>query len=486
MKKQNKYFIAGVNRFSMGKTNFVLSLLLALILLFAHSGLKAQSLPELPLDFESSSANYTFTDFDGGLATKIPNPHIAGINTSANVGQMIKGPGQVWGGSWIQLAGPIDFSVNKTFKVKVYMPRAGAKLLLKVENEANNSIFFEKEATGTIANTWEELTFDYSSIDISKQYHRLIFIFDLGTVGNGSAEFTYLFDDVKLVSAPPPPPDTTQMKLPVTFETPWVNYGLVGFGGAENSTIVIDPTLSTNHVGKVVRSAGSETWAGTTITTVIGPSQPGFSEKVPFTEAEKRMNVRVWSPDAGITVRLKAEDYQDPTKSVETDAVTTIANGWETLTFNFGNQATGTAVINLSYYYNKVSIFFNFGVPGATAGEKTYYFDDVYFGAPATSINDNKSTPEEYSLFQNYPNPFNPGTTISYSLPFESNVKLTVYNSLGEVVKELVNNTVDAGFSEVRFDAAGLSSGIYFYSLDATSIDGRSSYKSMNKMILLK
>jgi hypothetical protein len=91
------------------------------------------------------------------------------------------------------------------------------------------------------------------------------------------------------------------------------------------------------------------------------------------------MTVRVWSPDAGIQVRLKVEDAADPTKSVETEATVTTAAGWQTLTFNFANQAPGTAALNLAYTYNKVSIFFNFGVTGAVAGAKTYYFDDVAF-----------------------------------------------------------------------------------------------------------
>ena len=92
------------------------------------------------------------------------------------------------------------------------------------------------------------------------------------------------------------------------------------------------------------------------------------------------MTVRVWSPDAGIQVRLKVEDHLDPTKSVETEATTTVAGDWETLTFDFANEAPGTAEINYGYNYDKASIFFNFGVTGAIAGEKTYYFDDVMFG----------------------------------------------------------------------------------------------------------
>ena len=79
------------------------------------------------------------------------------------------------------------------------MPRVGAKLLLKVENASNPGISFEKEVTGTVANAWEELTFDYSAINVSNQYQNLVFIFDFGTMGTGTADFTYLFDDIKLV-----------------------------------------------------------------------------------------------------------------------------------------------------------------------------------------------------------------------------------------------------------------------------------------------
>ena len=77
-----------------------------------------------------------------------------------------------------------------------------------------------------------------------------------------------------------------------------------------------------------------------------------------------------------------------------------------------------------------------------------------------------------YELFNNYPNPFNPSTTIPYSLPSRSQVTLTVFNTLGQQVAQLVNGEVDAGFHEVRFDGAGLSSGVYFYRLQAGTYVG--------------
>ncbi len=346
----------------------------------ASGGGGTSTLPILPLDFESSTLNYAFTDFAGGATTKIANPQISGINTSANVAKMIKSVGELYGGSFISLASPIDFSVNKTFKVKVFSPRVGAKLLLKVENNSDASINFEKEATSTVANAWEDLTFDYSAISTTNSYQKLIFIFDLGTMGNGTSNFTWLFDDVRLTTSGGGG-TLSQMNIPVTFDDITVNYGLVGFGGAEQSTIVTDPTLATNKVAKVIKTATAELWAGTSITALAGTVQTSFANAIPFVAGSTKMNIRVWSPHANIPVRLKVEDKNDPTKSCETEAIVTTANGWQTLEFNFANQVAGTAAMNFTFSYNKASIFFNFGTTGATAGERIYYFDDVKFGA---------------------------------------------------------------------------------------------------------
>ena len=172
----------------------------------------------------------------------------------------------------------------------------------------------------------------------------------------------------------------TQMSLPVSFDSTSVGYGLVGFGGAEDSSIVVDPTNVANKVGKVVRAANAETYAGTTVTaTNAAGAQLGFAPKIPFNVTDTRLSVRVWSPDAGIPVRLKVEDSADPTKSVETEATVTTAAGWQTLTFNFANQAAGTSALNVAYNYNKPTIFFDFGRAKASAVQKTYYFDDLTF-----------------------------------------------------------------------------------------------------------
>ncbi len=97
----------------------------------------------------------------------------------------------------------------------------------------------------------------------------------------------------------------------------------------------------------------------------------------------------------------------------------------------------------------------------------------------------NVDAPATYQLTQNYPNPFNPTTQISFAIPVDAGVKITIYNSLGQEVTRLVNNDFTAGNHDVNFNAANLSSGLYFYVLQANGVDG-SSFTSTKKMMLLK
>jgi predicted phosphodiesterase len=95
-------------------------------------------------------------------------------------------------------------------------------------------------------------------------------------------------------------------------------------------------------------------------------------------------------------------------------------------------------------------------------------------------------TPQAYFLGQNYPNPFNPTTTINYSLPWDSYVKLTIYNALGKMVKELVNGAQADGNFSLGMSANDLPSGIYFYTLQARSLESNENFLRTNKMVLIK
>jgi hypothetical protein len=86
---------------------------------------------------------------------------------------------------------------------------------------------------------------------------------------------------------------------------------------------------------------------------------------------------------------------------------------------------------------------------------------------PLTSVEDSRVEALEFSLAQNYPNPFNPSTTIKFELQKSSQVTLSVFDVLGREVSVLVNERRDAGVHEVKLDASSLSSGVYFYRLQA-------------------
>jgi len=105
-----------------------------------------------------------------------------------------------------------------------------------------------------------------------------------------------------------------------------------------------------------------------------------------------------------------------------------------------------------------------------------------YIPTPLTDVNeqDIQLLPTAFSLSQNYPNPFNPATTIKYDLPENSNVELKVYDVLGNEVANLFTGYQNAGSYSVNFRADKLSSGVYFYRIDAGS------FSQTKKFILMK
>ena len=127
----------------------------------------------------------------------------------------------------------------------------------------------------------------------------------------------------------------------------------------------------------------------------------------------------------------------------------------------------------------------------------TYYYNDYASGAPEVKAihpemaamivpgNGSDALPTSYGLLQNSPNPFNPTTTIRYALPEASDVKISVFNILGQNVRDLVNSHLEAGTHEVVWDGKSSSgdqvaSGIYFYKISANN------FTDTKKMVLLK
>jgi len=141
--------------------------------------------------------------------------------------------------------------------------------------------------------------------------------------------------------------------------------------------------------------------------------------------------------------------------------------GYGTTTEPRSYSYTDNTVVSGVYYYRLKQIDL----------DGSYSYSDV--------VSADIGFPIEYELGQNYPNPFNPSTTIEFSVPVEANVTIGVYNLVGELVSEIITGDYPAGVHNVDFNAVDLTSGIYFYRIDAVGVDG-SNYSNVMKMTLLK
>jgi hypothetical protein len=347
---------------------------------------------KLPINFDSTNVNYTMTDFGGTTSSVVADP----TNAANKVGKVIKSnTAETWAGTTCGtpsgLAEAIPFTTtNSKVSMMVYSPDSGIAIRLKAEDPGDPTKSVETEARTTVANSWHELEFNFANqaagtaqINYSYSYRMLSVFFNFGVTGATAGTKTYHFDNVRYAGAAAPV--VSQVKLPITFDSSNVNYSMVDFGG-NMSSVVVDPNNVANKVAKVIKANTAETWAGTTMSTTAG-----LAEIIPFSASATKIRVRIFSPDTGITVKLKAEVPTDNTKSVETDTKTTVANSWQVIEFDFSKQSAGTAAINYAFQYKMLSIFFNFGVAGSTAGNKTYYFDDVMMATtlppPPTKVN---------------------------------------------------------------------------------------------------
>jgi len=131
---------------------------------------------------------------------------------------------------------------------------------------------------------------------------------------------------------------------------------------------------------------------------------------------------------------------------------------------------------------DKVS--FNILQGAGELGGGTIYIDDIKFVIPIieTDIRQERAEilPAEFCLMPNYPNPFNNSTILNYTLPKDCDVKLILYDVLGRRIRTLVHESQNAGAHNIRLDATGLASGVYYYQLSV----GNS--KQTRKMLLLR
>lgn len=157
---------------------------------------------------------------------------------------------------------------------------------------------------------------------------------------------------------------------------------------------------------------------------------------------------------------------------VSTDSLFASTNFDTTISHSNITVPNGKLFANTKYYWRVMAT----GSGGSSNWSAVWNFRTMVTGITGNGT----GIPAEYKLYNNYPNPFNPATKISYDLPEGSNVKLAVYDILGKEVATLINEFKTAGNYTIQFNAEGLTSGVYFYSIEAQG------FKDIKRMVIVK
>lgn len=392
------------------------------LLLFIFTASLGFAQISLPVDFESSVTTSDFTDFDGGVATVIANPQSNGINTSATVAQIVRNGGTVWAGSKITFSNTFDFRSQGAISMKVYTDApAGTQVKLKLEGGLGE---FISDAVTKTSGAWETLVWDFSTAPLDKS--DLVFMFDFGFLGDGTATSTFLFDDIEQVAARPP------VDLDIDFEqSSTITSDFTNFDGGV-ATVIPNPQSSgrntSSTVGQIVRNGG-QVWAGSKLILAqnLDFSSLGYISVDVFT-----------TKPIGTMMQIKIEGSATP---VELAIPTTTTNEWETMLFDF----RGT-----SNKFNTVVFMFDIGNLGDGSPSSTFLFDNIkQTDGTSTSLLDPKES--KLSVF---PNPAQDAWYISSQQEVITSVSL--FNTLGVEVA-----SYKPELTSFRMDASSLAAGTY-------------------------
>ncbi len=344
----------------------------------------------LPVGFEQAAGSYTVTGFDGGSISVKANPQPNGINTSGNVAEIIKGPGETWAGSFLTLDSAIDFNQGKVFKVKAWssQPRT---LLLQLGNSTGapahpNQIEVEVNHPG--GSQWEELTFDFSAKDLAPFDSnggavRVVFIMDNGTNGGGGADWTMYIDDITQEVASTPTPDTN-ITLPVGFEQAAGSYTVTGFDGGSISVKANPQPNGINtsgNVAEIIKGPG-ETWAGSFLT---------LDSAIDFNQG-KVFKVKAWSSQPRTLLLQLGNSTGAPAhpNQIEVEVNHPGGSQWEELTFDF--SAKDLAPFDSNGGAVRVVFIMDNGTNGGGGADWTMYIDDITQEVASTPTPDTNIT----------------------------------------------------------------------------------------------
>ena len=442
-----------------------LTFLFALLFMILMSGrVMAQN---NPVDFESGGfgANWTWAVFENDTNPPleiIPNPDQSGINTSATVAKFTAlQTGNPWAGTECMHGDIGTFTLDNTnciVKIMVWktvISDVGIKFALP-----NGAALPEKKVANTLTNQWEELTFDFSDRigdpntigqdqiiifpDFDARTQENIIYFDNITFSAGTP--------VAEPTVPAPTPTLPANEVISIFSNaytplPGVNLNPNWGQATAVSFVVIQ--------GDTVMKYGGLDYQGTELNQNLNLDSAGM----------QYVHIDFWTPNS---TDLKFFLISPVTNQ---DSVVLVPPGT--------TEEWISVDIPLSDFEPNVDLTKVFQM--MFTGNGTIYLDNIYFSTMPSDVKEIKnSLPSDYNLEQNYPNPFNPTTNIRFGLTEANQVKLIVYNALGQEIVTLVNGFMNAGTYEVNFDAKSLPTGTYFYSITAGN------FNSVKKMLLIK
>jgi hypothetical protein len=304
------------------------------------------------------------TPFDvgaNGSLSVVPNPDPSGIDTSAYVGQMVRGmDGQPWAGWFATIPTPVDVTANKYVHVKVWKPRI-SPVVFKYEREGANSGDVFSMSPQTQISQWEELVFDMSVV--SGEYVKIVLIPDFETPLTLTEDITLYFDDLYVNN------DPTVGSEPVAiledFEI--IELNRLTAGNAEDlSTFTLvanpdkSPLNSSEYVIEYLRDKDAPVWAG--FWSNVGES----TDSVDVTE-NKYVHIKVWKPRVSV-LRFKLE--AEPARTLEVPSISpqTKTEEWEDIVFDFST---------LTGKYPIIAFIADLEDPLTLTEDITLYFDDI-------------------------------------------------------------------------------------------------------------
>jgi hypothetical protein len=397
------------------------------------SGPTAPQPTTLPIDFESDIVNTDFLNYNGSIASVVSNPQLDANNSSATVCQIVKDGGSYWGSSKIFLNSAIDLSTSWHISMKVFTTAPiGTRIKLELQKTGASTSL---DKLTTVSGAWETISWNFDGQ--ANDYNSIQFMFDFGTVGDGTSTSTFLFDDVQQVSGPSIP-DPIQASLPIDFENSVVTSDFTNFFGAQ-TTVIPNPHVDANNpsatVGKFLRSGGSGYMR----------SKLRLTDYIADMSTAGTLSMKVYTDvPVGTLLKFKLESSPPDQFGKEQDALTTVSGEWATYTWDLSNADNPI--------YDILTLMLGYGGPNDASANATFLFDDIKVVSNSLSTDFDASFNTAHLTA--FPNPTKNLVTIHAKNTVINSI--IVYNIVGKAVMSLFPSSDSA-----TVDIAHLANGIY-------------------------